>query len=99
MNEISVWKYPFETTDRFVLAMPAGAKPLCVQVQNGQPCLWAMVDPELPRVERHFAVSGTGHPFRVDGFEYVGTYQLLDGRFVGHLWAGPWEKESQDEQS
>lgn len=70
-----------------MLDVPRGASPIRVEVQKDQPCLWVFVpDTEAPRVSRRFAVVGTGHP-APEGSGYVGSFHLLDGTFVGHLFA------------
>jgi hypothetical protein len=85
----TVWKYPFEVQDSFALLMPAGAQVLAVQVQGDQPVLWALADPAGPREYRSFVLAGTGHPLPGEPGRYIGTFQLLGGRFVGHLWEEP----------
>lgn len=81
----SVWKFELQVTDEFKLTMPKGATPLHVEVQNDKPCLWALVDPTAEREERTFYVHGTGHPVG-PGAEHVGSFMLMDGTFVGHLF-------------
>jgi len=82
----SVWKFPLEITDVNVVIMPKGAKVLTVQMQNGTPTIWALVDIGVESVERRFKLHGTGHNFNDYGdyATYVGTFQ--DGPFVGHLF-------------
>lgn len=86
---MTVWKYPFDVTDRFDLEMPHGVQMLSVQVQDGVPCLWALVDDENTKVTVRFRVVGTGNPapdmyiFRT----FVGTFQLEGGALVFHLFA------------
>jgi hypothetical protein len=88
MSLYTVWKFPFEVADQVVLRMPEGAEVLDVQAQDGVPTLWAVVDVDAPLVERRFELRGTGHPLGDIG-PYVGTFQLLGGGFVGHLFEGP----------
>ena len=69
------------------LHMPAGAKVLTVQMQGGQPQLWARVDPKQPKEWRTFAVYGTGHQIPDDRrLEYVATFQMDDGALVWHVF-------------
>lgn len=61
--------------------------PLCVQMQNGKPCLWAVVTAvgEVKSLLVNLTVLGTGHEFDLDQVgRYVGTFQQ-DG-FVGHVF-------------
>lgn len=72
------------------LAMPAGAQVLTVQMQGGQPQLWAKVDPKQPKEWRTFAVYGTGHPMPDDPrLVYVATFQMDDGALVWHVFEEP----------
>jgi hypothetical protein len=88
----AVHKYPVLIADIFEVSMPQGARPLCVQLQGGKPCLWARVtiDPSHPIVLRWFRLVGTGHPIETDLLkwdgEYVGTFQLRDGALVYHVF-------------
>jgi hypothetical protein len=91
MKPLAVWKYAFDVMDRVEFLLPVGAKVLTVQVQNGRPCIWVMVDPsEQQKVPRQFRVAGTGHMLEQDGefdeLQYIGTFQLDEGRFIGHLF-------------
>ncbi len=88
MNPRSVWKFPFHTTDNVVIEMPKGAQVLSIQTQHGKPCMWALVDPEAPKVNRLFRVFGTGHPipFFEENLSYDGTYQEQGGDLVWHVF-------------
>lgn len=73
----TIWKYPFSTQGELTIDMPEGAKVLSLQVQNGAPCLWALVRPEKKVRTRYFRVFGTGHPIELKtSFVFIGTYQL-----------------------
>lgn len=79
--------YKYEIMERAELKMPRGAKVLTVQVQNGAPRLWALVDPEQPEERRVFEVYGTGHHIPdIHSAAYVATFQVDDGAFVFHLF-------------
>ena len=89
----AVYKYPIELGDAFHLAMPQGAEPLCVQVQHGQPCIWArvVIDVGHPTKRRRFRLAGTGHmlePHMPNGHDgdYLGTFQLHEGALVFHVF-------------
>jgi hypothetical protein len=83
----TVHKYPFPCDGIFDLEMPEGALILTVQVQGGQPCIWARVYPSAPKVTRHFRLVGTGHSLE-GNLWYRGTFQLqlVGGQFVFHLF-------------
>lgn len=81
----TIHKYPFRCEDHFELEMPQGALILAVQAQAGQPCVWARVFPDGPKVTRRFRLAGTGHPLE-GNLWYIGTFQLLEGKLVFHLF-------------
>jgi hypothetical protein len=86
-----VYKYPLETTDEQTLTMPKGAKVLTVQNQGEQACIWAVVDLDAPVNERRtFFTYGTGYPMQepdvVSEEKYIGTYQLMGGGLVFHVF-------------
>jgi hypothetical protein len=80
-----VFKYPVEVTDVFSMLMPEGAEVLTVQVQHGQPQIWALVDDAKPPEQRVFMISGTGHPM-TNSRRYVGSFQMAEGRLMWHLF-------------
>lgn len=87
---MTIWKFPVLVTDAQVVIMPRGAQFLTLQVQNEEPCLWAMVDPELPKEKRYLLTIGTGSNFPPVIDKYVGTYQLDGGALVFHVFeSGP----------
>lgn len=84
-----IFKYVFSITDDIVISMPKGAQILDVQMQHGNPCIWALVTQANPIVERVFRLAGTGHPIEssdVDKYTYIGTFQMRDGALVFHLF-------------
>ncbi len=84
---MTIWKFPIKTTDVQFLDIPRGAQILSVQVQAGQPCIWALVNPDADKSKRHIRIYGTGH--RVDERyvgTFVGTYQQLGGSLVFHVF-------------
>jgi hypothetical protein len=82
----TIWKFPVEVADRFVVPMPSGAEVLSVQMQNDVPVMWARVDDTAPVVDREFAVHGTGHPVPSNRGRFIGSFQMLGGRLVFHLF-------------
>lgn len=83
----SVYKYPVSSDDYFQLDMPYGAEILSVQVQQGNPYIWALVDKkEDLMVTRKFRLARTGHPISETNLSFIGTFQLDDGYLVFHLF-------------
>lgn len=88
---LTVWKWLIDprALDRHsitVLEMPAGAVMLTVDTQGDDISLWALVDPDRPKVARRIAVHGTGHPIPGDPGPYIGTFQLMGGALVFHVF-------------
>jgi hypothetical protein len=82
----AIWKFPVSVRERFTVEMPRGAEVLSVQVQHGEPVMWALLDPKAQNETRTFAVHGTGHEFYDDGYAYIGTFQIAGGALVFHLF-------------
>ena len=82
----TIYKYPLIPPVEARLRMHEGATPLAVQMQNGEPFLWAVVDTDAPIGEpRRFRTYGTGDAL-AEGEErvYIGTIQ--EGQFVWHIF-------------
>ena len=82
----SIWKFGFQITGRFRLAIPKGAQVLHVEAQHGQACLWALVDPAAETEEREFGIYGTGHPLPDNLGRHVGTFLMDSGNMVWHVF-------------
>lgn len=81
----TIWKFPLVITDQNEIEMPKGAELLTVQLQHGEPQLWASVDPSAPKVRRRIMVHGTGH--QVDVFNvYLATFQIAGGDLIFHVF-------------
>lgn len=91
-----IFKYAIPVKDEFTLQLPERSVVLCVQVQGavgGLPHIWVECDPTRPLQPRGFRLFGTGHPISesVGEIRYVGTFQMDDGEFIGHLYERtPW---------
>ena len=85
MKIIYKYFYPMPSSTGFI-PMPVGAEVLCVQEQNGCACIWALVDPKNEIETRSFFLVGTGEPMPDNPSKYIGTFQLSDGRYVGHIF-------------
>ena len=83
-----VWKWPLLSIREQVLELPANAHILCVQMQDKQPCLWALVDETLPREQRKIVIVGTGQGDDVLAglVNYLGTFQTNGGAYVWHVF-------------
>lgn len=86
-----IWKFRFDVTDKPKITMPVGARILCVNVQGGQPYVWAEIDnvdaAEIPTETRRFRMLGTGHEFDPgEAGRYIGTFLMHEGYLVFHMY-------------
>lgn len=82
----SIWKFRLQVADEQIIEMPSNAVVLTVQIQQGAPCLWAMVDRDAPKAVRKFITHGTGHDVSEAAGQYIGSYQLHNGGLVFHVF-------------
>lgn len=78
----TIYKYALSPDGRIVL--PIDAKILSIQSQNGEPVLWALVDPSNNNVLRKLRVYGTGHTCGSLAEKFIATVQL--GELVFHFF-------------
>ena len=78
----TIYKYTLDSQD-CTLHLPKGAEILTIQLQNGIPTLWALVNPMTVTEERHICIVGTGWQVE-DNMKYITTY--MDGYFVWHVF-------------
>jgi len=55
-------------------------------MQHGVLCLWAIVDPEKPKIKSTIVIHGTGHPINhiEEQRRFLGT--VIDRVFVWHVF-------------
>jgi polyribonucleotide nucleotidyltransferase len=84
----TIYKYDLQTTGLQEIEVPINSRILCVQVQYNQPKIWILVDlDEKQRETINIVIKGTGHKINdVAGLNYIGSYQLESGNFVGHVF-------------
>ena len=82
----TIWKYQLEITDEQSLMMPEGAKILTAQIQQETLCLWALVDPIIPKQLRKIEIIGTGNPIYDLERKYISTVQMAAGKLIFHLF-------------
>ena len=92
MSMNTIYKYRLSVQDRQEICIPSGASLLSVQMQNGTPCLWALVNTGNPLEEVVIRMYGTGHEVTNPGtLEFIGTFQYVEYGLVYHVF-----KEIQD---
>lgn len=86
----TIWKYEIKSTGTSSVFIPIGSRVLSVQVQGGKVCFWAEVWQDAPKEERKFKVVQTGGEVNTcEGGAFIGTFQLDNGDYVGHVYELP----------
>jgi hypothetical protein len=92
-----VWKYKVPVGEvhgaNSTISMPEGAQIVSVGTQWAEVWVWAIVDPQRPRVERRLGYFATGG--QLPDWDYVGTAHII-GRdplagsaYVWHVFEDP----------
>jgi len=81
-----IYKYKLGTVVHQVIELPKNFKPLRVEFQNGQLCLWAIVTESSAKMRNYdFYIVGTGWEQNdLDELDYISTV-FKDG-FVWHIF-------------
>ena len=83
----TIWKFTLDgRASPQSIQMPKGAQSLSVQVQGENPCLWAIVNPQAEPETVLISIYGTGHNLPDNPGEFIGTFQISNGRFVFHVF-------------
>lgn len=85
---ITIYKYQLKPITEQTISVPNGARVLKVDAQKNIPMLWALVDTDNPPRELEVRIICTGEEISkpLDGYEYLGTYQLCGGDFIHHVF-------------
>lgn len=84
----TIYKYPLTFVESQQVSLPVGTKVLTVQLQNGIPTLWAMVNQNSEHFEdKTIEMYGTGWPIENTcvGRNYISTIQT-DEELVFHFF-------------
>lgn len=83
----TIHKFAVPVAETLEIEMPKGAEVLTIQVQHGDPCIWARVVPFAPPEVRKFRWFSTGEPMPDRAsLKYVGTIQQIGGSLIFHLF-------------
>lgn len=78
---ITIYKYRLKTDDIQRIQLPClreETEILCIQMQNGIPCLWIKVnDWSNNKDELIIYTYGTGNRIEEENIDYIGTYQAM----------------------
>ena len=91
----AVYKFPLMVAKLQRIKMPKNSTILTVQIQGQRVCLWALVDIDKGLEDRFFAIFETGKQVPENILRYVGTFQIPEENFVGHVFEMKGEDELQ----
>lgn len=90
---MTIWRYPLNAYYEQTIEMPRNAKILAIQLQDGAPVLWALVNPHSSLKDRRvFRSIETGAEFESAGLEYVATVQIFSD-YVIHVFEDTSKRE------
>ena len=84
-----IYKFQIDPSGFTKITVPKNAQILTLMIdqKTGAPCLWIELNTRFELEERNFVVVATGVEFPSDRrFDYVGSFQILEGDFIGHLY-------------
>lgn len=85
----AIYKYSLQIIDEQTISMPKDAKILTIETLYNQPMLWANVDCAKEYEPVTIITLPTGSTlveYEDMSLEYIGSYQLGGGNFVGHVF-------------
>lgn len=88
MSRQIIFKYPINYVIDQTVALPKDSHILRVEEQDGQVCIWAMLDVQNEagsKENRHILMVGTGQSFADDYMIYLGTVFSSSG-LVWHFF-------------
>lgn len=71
---------------RCEVGIPEGAEILSVHEQEGNICMWVLLDPTAEKERRSFQVFGTGHVVPDIPMKFIGTVHMYRGELVWHVF-------------
>jgi hypothetical protein len=82
-----IYKYPLEINGETSVALPNGYEILHVGLDpQGDPGVWALVDPERSALPVPIYILGTGHPMNPKATKHLGSF--VHGPYVWHAFLG-----------
>lgn len=78
------WEQTFEVSE--------GAQVLDIELSDGQPCVWILLDPNAPKVPLTIFAAHTGQPLRHERGIYIKTLHVFNNlgqQIVTHFFSKP----------
>jgi len=82
----TVCKFPLQAIELQKIRMPRDSIILTLQIQGQLVCLWVLAETDKELVDRFFIIAMTGKPLPDRIERYVGTFQIPEQNFVGHVF-------------
>lgn len=79
----TLYKYPI---DQETILLPEGAEILHIGLQNDEPFVWAIIDPEIKLMRCYLFVFGTGVFLPANEMEFIKTLICYKGSIVLHIF-------------
>lgn len=82
-----IWKFELTESGIQEIELRKGYEFLTLQMQNGIPCIWVLLNSNEEKITESFEIYGTGHEIHYDmgiSREYLGTFQ--ETYLVWHLF-------------
>lgn len=73
----TIHKYALAIQDNQTIEMPAGSKALCIDTQQGDPKLWVLCNPDMPKIPYDILCVGTGQEIQKPVGQYLGTIHIF----------------------
>ncbi len=73
-----IWKFELTEGGNQEIELRKGYEFLTLQMQNGNPCIWVLLNPEEEKETITLEIYGTGHEIHYDmgvSREYLATFQ------------------------
>ena len=89
MPKMTIWRFPLRPEEHVEdkvlrVKMPSNADILTVQTKDGEPNIWAIVNPKEPREMRTFLAVPTGDEItKPSNLTYIGTFQTQEPGYFG----------------
>lgn len=84
-----IYKFKLEVTNEQILILPKKSTILTVQSVDNTPYIWVLLDTIIDETEeRYILIFATGETIPDIEMKYIGTYQILNGIEVHHVFEG-----------
>ena len=81
-----IFKWTLKVDDFQTIEVPNDTQFLTVQIQGAEPQVWGLCSPDAPKKSVTIRIAGTGHPIDPNPGRYIGTFQMINGSLVFHVF-------------